>query len=233
MRNQVRVKYNRLKSNLSIDEMFLLIKSHPYSQSQGHGYSNTSLKNDKILSTYTEEKININFSVDPYGNENSQELLTYESFEFSISKITNKLYLLCIINPPKSLRPLTDKLSSISKYKIGFGLVDIQIDEYIKVLHSNYHLNLINIKKVKISSLVINDNAKASIEITSKKNAISDIESIINNRGYSLDKVKASGFLLEEKCEFELSRSGSLCTAENLIPFFDTTISEHLLKKEI
>lgn len=233
MKNLIRVKWNRLKSNLTLDEIASHIKNNEYSENTGYGYSDYKINKEVISAKYTEARINIQTSVDPLGNEREQEFITYESIEFSISKLTNRLYLLSLYNPPKSIRTLTDRLSMDSDYKIGFSLVDIRLPEYIKALHEKHEMNLINIKKAKISSLVINENAKASIEITSKKNALEDIKSMIHEKTYSLDKIKASGHHLGATYEFEISKNGTLCATEEIIGYFTDTIINHILEREI
>ncbi|CND69616.1 hypothetical protein [Yersinia pseudotuberculosis] len=233
MKNLIRVKWSRLKSNLTLIEIASYIKSNIYSETSKYGYSSFKTQDNVISATYTEAKINIQTSVDPLGNENEQEFISYESINFSISKLTSRLYLLSIYNPPKSIRALTDRLSTDSDYKIGFSTIDIRLSEYIKTLSEKHNMHLINIKKAKISSLVINENAKASIEITSKKNALEDIKSIINEKTYALDKIKASGHLLNSTYEFELSKNGTLCTSEEVVDYFTETIVNHILEREI
>ncbi|MFQ6289580.1 hypothetical protein ACLMO3_04270 [Yersinia enterocolitica] len=232
MKRLIRVKWSRLKSDLTLAEIASHIRNKMYSEVAGYGYSNFKNNNNTISATYTEEKVNLQTSVDPLGNESEQEFVSYESIEFSISKLTKRLYLLSVYNPPKSIRALTERLCIDSDYKVGFSSIDIRLAEYIKMLGERYKMNLINIKKAKISSLVINENANASIEITSKKNALEDIKTIVNEKAYILDKIKASGHLLDSTYEFEISKSGALCTSEVVVDYFTETIIVHILERE-
>ncbi|MGE8070125.1 hypothetical protein [Serratia ureilytica] len=233
MKNLVRVKWNRMKSSLSIEEITSHIINNMYSESTGYGYSEFKTQDDIISARYTEAKVNVQTSIDPLGNESEQEFISYESIEFSMYKLTNRLYLLSIYNPPKSVRSLTDRLSMDSNYQITFSLVDIRLSEYITKLREHHNMSLVNIKKAKISNLVINDNAKASIEITSKHNALDDIKSIINEKTYTLDKIKATGHIFNSACDFEISKNGILSAKEEMVSYFTETVIEHILEREM
>lgn len=232
MSNLIRVKWNRLKTNLTLSEISSYIKNNNYTEKLGYGYSDFKINDDSIFATYTEAKINTQTSIDPLGNENEQEFISYESIDFSISKLTGRLYLLSVYNPPKSIKALTGRLSTDSGYKIGFSIVDVKLPEYLNLLSEKHQLNLIKIKKAKISSLIINENSKASIEITSKHNALEDVKVIINDKAYSLDKIKASGHVFDGVYEFEISKNGTLCTSIKVVDYFTDTIIEHILDRE-
>lgn len=233
MNSLIRVKWNRLKSNLTLGDIASYVKSNKYSEELGYGYSDIEISDDFFSATYTETKINTQTSIDPLGNENEQEFISYESIDFSISKLTGRLYLLSIYNPPKSIKSLTGRLSTDSGYRIGFSVVDIKLSEYFKELSEKHDFNIVKIKRIKISSLIVNENSKASIDITSKNNALEDIKEIINDKNYSLDKVKASGFIFGGIHEFEISKSGALCTSNSLVEYFTSTISNYILEREI
>lgn len=233
MNNLIRVKWNRLKTNLTLNEIASYVKDNMYSEELGYGYSDFKINDNLLSATYTEAKINNQISIDPLGNENQQEFISYESIDFSISKLTGRLYLLSIYNPPKSIKALTGRLSADSGYRIGFSILDIKLPEYFNALREKHQLNIIKIKKAKISSLIVNENAKASIEIISKNNALEDIKSIINDKAYSLDKIKASGNIHDRIHEFEISKNGTLCTSCLIVEYFTNTIIEHILEREL
>lgn len=233
MENLIRIKWNRLKSNLTLSEIAFHIKSNKYSEEFGYGYSDVDVSTDVLSATYTEAKLNKQTSIDPLGNENEQEFITYESIQFSISKLIGRLYLLTVYNPPKSIKALTERLSADSGYKIGFGIVDIKLSEYLDSLREKYDLNLFSIKKMKVSNLIVNDNSKATVEIISKKNAFDDVKDLIGDKAYSLDKVKAAGYVLGNRCEFEMSKNGSVCVNESMVKYLTETIVYHILDREI
>lgn len=233
MESLIRVKWNRLKSNLTLSEIAFYIKSNKYSEELGYGYSDFEISSEVLSATYTEAKLNKQTSVDPLGNENEQEFITYESIQFSISKLIGRLYLLSVYNPPKSIKALTERLSADSGYKIGFSIVDIKLSEYLDSLHERYDLDLVNIKKVKLSNLIVNDNSKATVEVTSKKNAFDDVKDIIGDKAYTLDKVRAAGYVLGHRCEFEISKNGSVCANEGMVKYLTETIVSHILEREI
>ncbi|HBL5403709.1 TPA: hypothetical protein LR346_004959, partial [Enterobacter hormaechei] len=121
MNVQERVKWNRLRTSLSLSELAGYFSRSIYSDEKGYGYSAIDIDGVGISATYTEKNIIENVTVDPLGNEFNQVVTEYISIRFSLTLLTNKLYLFCVYNPPKSIKNFTDKLSSDLNYKIGLS----------------------------------------------------------------------------------------------------------------
>ncbi|EMJ2903650.1 hypothetical protein [Yersinia enterocolitica] len=228
-----KVKWNRLRTSLSFEELVIYIKGNLYSEDLGYGYSSFSADENVLSATYTELNKRIEITTDPLGNELEQEFIGYTSINFSISKAARKLYLLTIFNPPKSIKFFTDRFCNDLNYKVGLSIMTINLKELLDKMYLTKTLKLIGIKKAKISSWTVSDDAKASIEIISKKNALTDLEMIVRNHTYSLDKIRVTAALENKKMDFEISKSGYLSTSENHVKFLTDLIIEQLIKHEL
>lgn len=52
MENLIRIKWNRLKSNLTLSEIAFHIKSNKYSEEFGYGYSDVDVSTDGLSHVY-------------------------------------------------------------------------------------------------------------------------------------------------------------------------------------
>ncbi|WP_426785280.1 hypothetical protein ACP3TB_17160 [Rahnella variigena] len=224
MHIQEKVKWNRLKTSLKFEELIGYLKSTPYTDQLGYGYSSLELRDDFLSTVYTEKLNRIETSVDPLGNEINQELVEYNSVNFSITKITQNLYLFSIINPPKSVKKFTDRFCRDLDYNVGFSAVNIDIFKYIDFMFTSSEVSLISIKKVKISNFKVNENAKATIEVTSKNNALDDLNILAKNTSYVIDKLKISCALNGERSDLEVSKNGTLLSLSHHLPFYTSVL---------
>lgn len=232
MNVQERVKWNRLRTSLSLSELAEYFSRSIYSDEKGYGYSAIDIDGTGIGATYTEKNIIENVTVDPLGNEFNQVMTEYISIRFSLILLTNKLYLFCVYNPPKSIKNFIDKLSSDLSYKIGLSSIDIDLNKLHQTMRDEQSISLMKLCKIKISSLVVNENSKASIEVSSRKNAIDDLHELTKERKFKIDKMKINCLLDGKNSEFEISKAGSLVGRTDQIPFYTGLVINQLLENE-
>lgn len=232
MNVQERVKWNRLRTSLSLSELTDYFSRSAYSDDKGYGYSAFEVDRHSIRAIYTEKNTVENTTVDPLGNEFTQVVTEYISMRFSLISLSTRLYLLCIYNPPKSIKNFTDKISSDLNYRIGLSSVDIDLNEFYQTLKRKTEISLLKLRKVKVSSLVINDNAKASIEVSSRKNAIDDLYELTRERKFKIDKMKINCLIDGNQSEFEISKVGSLVGHSDQVSFYTGLVIQQLLGNE-
>lgn len=230
---QERVKWNRLRTSLSLSELIDYFRQNKYSDDRGYGYSSFEVDEHNISAIYTEKNIVEDTIVDPLGNQHVQIVTEYIYINFSLISLSTKLYLLCIYNPPKSIKNFTDKICSGLNYKIGLSTIDIDLSKFYSALKEKDEVSLIKLKKIKVSSLVINDNAKSSIEVSSRKNAINDLYELIGARKFKIDKMKIDCLINGNQSDFEISKTGSLLVRADQTPYYTDLVIQQLLEDEI
>lgn len=233
MNAQVRVKWSRIKTSVPFEEITSYFKSNCYSESDGFGYSVFDYYKDEFLATYTEKVLRSEVSISPLGDEIVQEVVQYNSVRFSILPITNKIYLLTVFNPPKSIRFLVDRICKDFDYNVGVGAIDVNLVDILSLIDAREDVNLLKVSKVKVSNLVVGDSSKASIEIISSKDAMKDIKEVTRGRKFNIDKVKFSCLLNKERYEVEMSKSGCLTTTEEQLPFYTSLLIEQMIRGNI
>lgn len=203
-----RVKLIRIKTRKSLNDFHELFRSKTFSTNSEYGFLDFDHQHDEIKSTYVEmEKIHQNY-VDPLGERHEQTIINYNIFEFSIATLEKGVHLLSICNPPKSIKKFIDRLSSSFEYEVTFSMIDLHLNEVINKLSSNKKIQLLKINKLKASGLKLNDSSTACIDITSKGNAIKEIEDYSSGSKYIIDKVKGQMYYNDQKISFEMSKSG-------------------------
>ncbi|HBM7607741.1 TPA: hypothetical protein LZ300_004894, partial [Enterobacter hormaechei subsp. xiangfangensis] len=106
-----RVKLIRIKTKKNLHDFVDLFRMKIFSVDSEYGFLEVENYRGEIRSTYVEmEKIHQDY-LDPLGERYEQTLINYNIFEFSISPMEKDIYLLSIINPPKSIKKFIDRLS--------------------------------------------------------------------------------------------------------------------------
>lgn len=205
-----RVKLIRIKTKKSLDNFVDLFRMKKFSMDSEYGFLEVDNYRGELRSTYVEmEKIHQDY-LDPLGERYEQTLINYNIFEFSITAMESNIYLLSIINPPKSIKKFIDRFSSSFNYEVTFSMVDLHLNEIIKKLSTNKKIQLLKINKLKASGLKLNDTSTACIDIISKGNAVQDIDDYAKGSMYTIDKIKGQMYFNDQRISFEMSKSGLL-----------------------
>ncbi|MBN5263613.1 hypothetical protein JY491_13155 [Serratia marcescens] len=203
-----RVKLIRIKTHKNLNDFFSIFRLKKFSVDLEYGFINVDSKPSEIKATYAEmEKIHQDY-IDPLGERYEQTFVNYNVFDFSITTMDKGVYLLSVYNPPKSIKKFIDRVSSSFEYEVTFSMVELRLNEIIQKLTSNNKIQLLRINKLKASGLKLNDDSMACIDITSKGNAVQEIEDYANGSKYIIDKIKGNMFYNEQKITFEMSKSG-------------------------
>ncbi|WP_342754766.1 hypothetical protein AAGQ96_02680 [Pantoea sp. MBD-2R] len=227
MKDYERTKWSRITTSLSLDELSRHFKDNKVGDDR-KGYSDIEIGRDFCSGIYNERISNNLISLDYHGNEFEQELIEFYSVSFSFFYLTNKYYILSLTNPPKTLKPFIDFLFEGLNYKIGISGFELNAGLFLDELLSSKEVSLLKVKKVKVNSVVISDAAKATVEVTSKNNAIDDISLLLENKDYLIDKLKISCMVNNVTSEIEISKGGSFCATSEAI-----VLTKNLLFKQV
>lgn len=223
-----RIKWYKVKTKFTLSELADLLTSNAYSDTRAVGFVNVEHDIDIISAIFTEFNKQIIELEDPFGNLVTNEIQNFNYVDFSLRLIEDGFYLLSFIEPPKSLKSFINYLSLILDFKITVSQLEIDILKFIETFKSCYSIYKLDTNKIRLTGVLVNENSKAIIELTSKANALDDIESLINSRNYRLDKIRTTCFVSGEKIKFELSRSGALSVEAHNRELFDETLKVYL-----
>ncbi|ENM0187401.1 hypothetical protein AB5X33_002491 [Enterobacter hormaechei] len=218
-----RVKLIRIKTKKNLHDFVDLFRMKIFSVNSEYGFLEVENYRSEIKSTYVEmEKIHQDY-LDPLGERYEQTLINYNIFEFSISPMEKDIYLLSIINPPKSIKKFIDRLSSSFNYEVTFSMIDLHLNEIIKRLSTNEKTRLLKINKLKASGLKLNDSSTACIDLVSKGNAVQEIDDYAKGSMYTIDKIKGQMYFNDQKISFEMSKTGLLSLSNEELDIAELT----------
>lgn len=227
-----RIKWNKVVINLDLDDVIELLNLYRYDELNGNGFINIFKSGYSVSAVYSEVSKQLVEREDPFGNVLVDEINDYNYVEFSLKVIDKNKYLMTFINSPKSAKSFINYFSEILNFSFSISPVDIDIIDYISLLKENENVNSLSMKKLKISSVIVNENSKANVEIISKSNALKDIESLLGNKKYVLDRLKVSAIINDYTVNFEISKSGALLTNEDHVYMFACIMEKYLLCQE-
>ncbi|EOU4696933.1 hypothetical protein MWG62_21445 [Escherichia coli] len=232
MKTLDKIKWSRVKLSITFSELIDYFKRNSYDESKGYGYTFVNFTEHEVSASYVEKSLRTEVIVSPAGDEIEQDFLEYETIKFALKPVSKNLSLLAIFNPPKSIKKLTDRLSVDFNYRVGFGSITLNLKEYINYLSLQHSINLLHIDKIKVSNVVLNGNSKASVEITSTKNALLELESIFTNKKYNIDKVRLHCLIYGEPSFVELSKSAFINSDSNHLDFYSDFLIQQLSNDE-
>lgn len=230
MKDYEKNKLSRLRTSLSLQDLSTHFKEKEIDDN-GSGYSDFEFAHGSCSATYNERISNNIKTQDYYGNELEQEIVEFYSVRFSIISVTNNFYILSITNPPKTLRPFIDFLSEGLNYKIGISAFELNVGEFLEDISTSQNVSLIKVKKAKANSAVISDHAKATIEVTSKQNAIDDISLLLSGKNFLIDKLKISCLINNTLSVIEISRVGSFSATSEAIELTKQLLFRQIIEK--
>ncbi|AIW15089.1 MULTISPECIES: hypothetical protein [Vibrio oreintalis group] len=224
----VKIKWLTIKTPKSLDDIYLLLTQYPYSESESLGFVGVGNNDGRIEATFTECKKTYSEIEDPFGNITEQELVSYSYFDFCIESLADGLVLLSVYAPPKSLKPLTRKLGEIFDFNAVVSGLKLDIDLFLRVFKDQHNATSIQIEKLKMSGLVLNNSSKANIEITSSSDASKEISNFTEGKHYTLDRVRALALHHGSAIKFELSKAGSLAIRDQYIQMFTSILKDYM-----
>jgi CRISPR/Cas system type I-B associated protein Csh2 (Cas7 group RAMP superfamily) len=206
-----RLKLLLINSKKSISEMLSKLRQQSDEQHDFTFHGVSLSESGSLHATYSEKVEFSDETYDQFGNVIDEiSYVTYRNISFHIEVLdTNKL-LMVIYNSPKSMKSFLDCFTGLFDFQVGFSNPELNLKTFKGVLESDLNAKLEGTGKVKVSRVVIDKAAKASIEITSIKDAFESLEKLIEGKEYKLDKLSSSIYVDGHTVDFELSKLCSL-----------------------
>lgn len=182
-----------------------------------------------IHATYSEKVELSDETYDQFGNVIDEiSYVTYRNITFHIESIGRKDLLMVIYNPPKSIRSFLDSFVRLFEFQVGFSNPEINLRKFKDAIEREYKTKLQGTGKVKVSRVVIDEVAKATIEITSIKDAFEALDKLVEGREYKLDRISSSIHVERYTIDFELSKTCNLRIRDEYLDYVLPSIKETL-----
>lgn len=227
-----RLKLLLINSKKSVVEILSKLRQQSDEQHDFTFHGVSLSESDTLHATYSEKVEFSDETYDQFGNVIEEiSYVTYRNISFYIEPLdTNKL-LMVIYNPPKSTRTFLDCFTRLFDFQVGFSTPELNLKQFKGLLETELNSKLEGTGKVKVSRIVIDKTAKASIEITSIKDAFESLEKLIYGKEYNLDKLSSSIYVDGHIVDFELSKTCSLRIRDEHIGYILPSVKNTLINQ--
>jgi hypothetical protein len=203
----IRAKWLYSELPVSLDVLSKKMLQAQYSENTNQGFLLSKSTKTELAGRYIEKVVDTKQIEDPFG-----ETTVIQTVEFYVCRFvwTNNSKLLCILDPPKSIRKFVNKLHDM----IGFGLVisELNIDPLETILQLEKQSFSITLKKISSFGIKTGVDNLAKISVSGTKDVRKDFFELVKEKYYRLDLIKFV-MLDEQKQDLatcEMTKSG-LC----------------------
>lgn len=221
-----RIKWFEVNWSSNYENVSKNIIANKFSESNQYGFKVHKRRENYLSASYIEKK-EIEEEIE---NPLTNELTIYKRvlFEKNDFIIENSIFGIELINPPRASQHLINTIAALSDFNITIKPLKYDLSKLIQILKlkfENLTINQIECNEIKIKGLT-------SGKLTAKNNQndlFSDIEDFLDNKEYTVEKVKCSFNHNNQFSNFELSNHGSLKSKKNILEFISPVIKESIL----
>ncbi|MDF3195682.1 hypothetical protein [Pseudomonas sp. 1928-m] len=182
----MRYKWLNVEWPAHIDQLALRMKSLDFSSNQHHGFVIDKIRDELIEARYI-EKISFTDTVtDPFGNETKFDRIEYRESAF---RITNAFPTLELINAPRSLQALLNRLSEITDFEVSIEQLRVDVlswaEELIKAINGTGSFD-----SMQISKLELGKKTFAKILVTGEQDIKQLSAELISGRRHVVEKIR-------------------------------------------
>lgn len=209
----------------SLRQLSELMLASQYSEKSGSGFLLSTATEDTLSGRYIEKVINRSIIEDPFGEISEVHTVSYYTCRFNWRSDSK---LLCITEPPRSLRKFINCLHDI----LGLGLVVAEMTVCPDKWLSEIEKRGTNLTVTKLSSFGINTphESLAKIAVTAKKDVRNDFYELIGQRQHKVDCVCFSiDYSNDIHAACELLKTGA-CKVKSSSPSFVLDELRHTLE---
>lgn len=197
-----KVKWLKINCNLSINEITKLLLQNTFDENKNDGYIFDKIRNNIIEGQFIEKY----FVLDKYYNflDNYKEV---QKIEYKTTKFTiclEKILILTIFNPPRSIKPFL--LSLIKQLGIGTSIEEILINPLTWAEDAFSSISM-EITQIDISNIMLNHFTSAKMYITGNQDLRSHYHSSFSQNSI-IDRISLIIMSLELKGKIKLFKTG-------------------------
>jgi hypothetical protein len=215
--------------SLAFSEVLL---KFPISKDSSYGFDVHSFDESQSKCSYFEKYDEVVKYSLPNG-----ELFTYETvkvikFDFSIFFLNGKSIVLCVNNPPKSLRSFISKISESLGPQVYVSNVFFDVISFYNAFKASPNLTEFNVNEITVSNILFDENNSGELTLKSRTNALLALEQRFSHNRYTCKGMRFSFFNNGVKGKIKISRMGTIDFSENLYDLLPTLLLDLISKNE-
>jgi len=226
-----RARWFNAEWTASIRSLANRIKAVPFTKDGFDGFVLDRVRDNAIEARYVEKLVFQEKIVDPFGNEESFERVSYRQTAFSIFSSFPSLQLL---DSPRNTEGFTSKLLELSKFDLAISPLSVDALSWAICLEKKLNRE-VYIDSLRIAGLQLENGVVAKVHVRGDRDVRDALKPIIKGRTYTLENVQLRASLGGRKFAMVVTKGGGASFPEefhtDLLPILRLTLNQIVGKK--
>lgn len=219
-----RVRWLRAPWPFTMPNLAASMKAHLFTIDSFDGFVIDRVRDDSVDGRYVEKFSYKENVIDPFGNQESFDRVSYRSTEFTLySEFPN----IEIRNGYRNSRELLNKLQEICNFSVAIVPIDIGLLGLIERFQDKVNHKFI-IDSLQISDFQLEAGINAKILIKGDKDVREALRNLSGERKFSLDKVQVKIPAGHKVVSINISNNGSVAIPEDYFSDFSILLRQSL-----
>ncbi|MCK9376195.1 MAG: hypothetical protein M0P73_08600 [Syntrophobacterales bacterium] len=168
------------------NELASKMKAIPFTQDSYDGFILERVRDTSIEARYIEKLISKEKVLDPFGNEEIFNYVTYRQVAFTLFDEFPNIELW---DPPRSINVYLSRLLELSNFSLSVNHLQINLLDWVAAFQDQLNRTIV-IDSLQISGLEIENGVNAKVLLKGDKDVRAAVKQFTNNRQYILEKLQ-------------------------------------------
>jgi len=169
----------------SIRSLAAKMKAMPFTKESYDGFVIDRVRDKTLEARYIEKYSYQEKIVDPFGGEQAFERTVYRQIEFTLCSEFPQIE---IIDSPRSVRPLINKLAAMSGFSMAISPVSADVLKWASLIGKNTGVKVV-VDSLQLAGLELEEGVIAKALIKGDKDVRDAVRLITKNKPYALEKI--------------------------------------------
>jgi hypothetical protein len=228
----MKTKWFDLTTQGTLETLAEVLPAQPFRRGAASGIEMLSVTHRHLEGKFIEEFVEVEISVDPFGDEIRNKVHRFAIFSFVIYRVVKGSFLLRVASPPRNLRSFVQFLADT----VGFGLavspITVEVRGFVDVVKAIPDVHLVRTRKIRVGHVKLVGQSLARVEVVSASDAFADLAETMNVDGAILEKATVEFHFDGVPQSMEITANGVLTLDESLLPTMSSVCFEFFKKTD-
>lgn len=198
-----------MKSDINFNSLVKKIVATPFLNDTNKGFNPLEREPDSLEAVFIERIKRTISIIDPYGNEESQEIADYIRIKFRLINYDNYV-LLVLENPPRSKKNFFRFLVKNIDSMLTLDSAQFNVPEILEDIKRSFSATTTIVEKANVSRVLLSPSGSGKIEVKSNMDAIDEIRKLLGGKDFFVDRITCTIKNRESKKKLTLVSSGQI-----------------------
>lgn len=208
-----RFRWFQVRWPSSIRVLAKRIAKRTFNEESGHGFLIDRVRDDFLEARYVEKIEYTDLVTDPFGNELQFERVEFRNTLFRASSSEPGLEL---INPPRSVQSLMNRLSEAVDFEVAISPVTLDVLKWAKLFQQSGGVSA-DIDSLQIGALEIDKGILAKVIIKGDRDVRAACDALTLERNYAIEKAQLRFVNSHRRGTIVLAGTGSATISSDVL----------------